>query len=89
MVGAPAAVALGVEAAEIIGALAGDEELANAILVRPALQSGALSVEKLARRVSPEAARTAAALQDLGELGLPRNWSAAQGLGAKQAETVR
>ena len=89
MVGAPAAVALGVEAAEIIGALTGDEELANAILVRPALQSGALSVEKLARLVSPEAARTAAALQDLGELGLPRNWSAAQGLGAKQAETVR
>src|SRR4029077_486825 len=33
--------------------------------------------------------RTAAALQELGELGLPRNWSAAQGLGPQQAETVR
>jgi GTP pyrophosphokinase len=89
MVGAPAAVVLGVEAAEIIGALTGGEELANAVLVRPALHTGAFSVEKLARLVAPEAARTAAALQDLGELGLPRNWSAAQGLGAKQAETVR
>ena len=79
----------GVEAAEIIGALTGGEELAHAALARPALNHAGLTVEKLARLVSPEAARTAAALQDLGELGLPRNWSAAQGLGPKQAETVR
>ena len=80
---------LAVEAAQIIGALTGGEELANAVLVRPALASGVLSVERLARLVSPAAARIAAALQELGELGLPRNWSAAQGLGAKQAETLR
>jgi len=80
---------LGVEAADIIGALTGDADFANAVLVRPALHTGALSVERLSRLVSPQAARTAAALEDLGELGLPRNWSAAQGLGPRQAETVR
>jgi GTP pyrophosphokinase len=89
IVGMRAPPMLGVEAAEIIGALTGGEELANAVLVRPALHNGALSVEKLSRLVSPQAARTAAALEDLGELGLPSNWSAAQGLGPKQAETVR
>jgi GTP pyrophosphokinase len=88
-VGMPTPLALGVEAAEIIGALTGGEELANAVLVLPALRRGALSVEKLAHLVSPEAARTAAALEELGEVGLPRNWSAAQGLGPRQAETVR
>jgi GTP pyrophosphokinase len=89
IVGMPAPPVLGVEAAEIIGALTGGEELANAVLVRPALHNGALNVEKLSRLVSPQVARTAAALEDLGELGLPSNWSAAQGLGPKQAETVR
>jgi GTP pyrophosphokinase len=87
--GAPAPPILGVEAAYIIGALTYEEELAHAVLVRPTLHSAGLSVEKLARLVSPQAAGTAAALQNLGELGLPRNWSAAQGLGPQQAETVR
>jgi GTP pyrophosphokinase len=64
------------------------EELAHAVLVRPALHS---RVERREARTLGVAAsrRTAAALQDLGELGLPRNWSAAQGLGPQQAETVR
>jgi GTP pyrophosphokinase len=87
--GAGVPLGLGVEAAQIIGALTGREELAHAVLVRPALNRGGWSAEKLARWVSPEAAHTAAALQDLGELGLPRNWSAAQGLGPQQAETLR
>ena len=87
--GAAAPLILGVEAAHIIGALTDTEELAHAVLVRPALHSASLSVEKLARLVTPQAAATAAELQELGELGLPRNWSAAQGLGPQQAETVR
>jgi GTP pyrophosphokinase len=87
--GAPAPLVLGVEAAHIIGALTDAEELAHAVLVRPALNAAGLTVDKLARLVTLQAAHTAAALQDLGELGLPRNWSAAQGLGSQQAETVR
>jgi GTP pyrophosphokinase len=87
--GAATPLMLGDEAAHIIGALTDAEELAHAVLVRPALHAAALTVEKLARLVSPQAAAIAAALQDLGELGLPRNWSAAQGLAPQQAETVR
>ena len=87
--GTAAPLVLGVEAAHIIGALTDAEELAHAVLVRPALTPEGLTVDKLARLVSPQAAHAAAALQDLGELGLPRNWSAAQGLGPQQAETVR
>jgi GTP pyrophosphokinase len=83
------ALLLEVEAAQIIGALTDAEELAHAVLVRPALQSRTLTVEKLARVLSPQAAHIAAALRDLGELALPRAWSAAQGLGPQQAETVR
>ncbi|HEY4771932.1 MAG TPA: TGS domain-containing protein [Steroidobacteraceae bacterium] len=83
------ALLLEVEAAQIIGALTDAEELAHAVLVRPALQSRTLTVEKLARVLSPQAAHIAAALRDLGELALPRDWSAAQGLGPQQAETVR
>jgi GTP pyrophosphokinase len=86
---AEAAPPLGTEAAEIIGALTDAEELAHAVLVRPALQNGTLSVEKLARIVSGQAAHIAAALRELGELGLPRDWSADQGLRPQQAETVR
>jgi GTP pyrophosphokinase len=80
---------LGVEAAQIIGALTDAEELAHAVLACPALQSRALTIERLARVISPQAAHIAAALRDLGELGLARDWSAAQGLGPQQAETVR
>jgi GTP pyrophosphokinase len=87
--GAASSPALGVEAAEIIGALTDAEELAHAVLMRPALQGGALTVEKLARIVTPAAAHIAAALRGLGELGLARDWSADQGFGAQQAETVR
>jgi GTP pyrophosphokinase len=87
--GAPTPLILDVEAAQIIGALTEVEELAHAVLMRPALTHAGLTVEYLARAVSPEAARTAVALQELGELGLPRNWSIAQGLGPRQAETVR
>jgi len=87
--GAAAPLVLGVEAAHIIGALTDAAELAQAVLVHPALNHAGLSVEKLARLTSPAAAHTAAALQELGELGLPRNWSAEMGLGAQQAETVR
>ena len=75
--GTAAPLVLGVEAAHIIGALTDAEELAHAVLVRPALTPEGLTVDKLARLVSPQAAHAAAALQDLGELGLPRNWSAA------------
>src|SRR5580658_8530033 len=85
----PADLALPAEAAEIIGALTDSAELAAALLVRALLANDALSAEAAGRIVGQAAAATAVALQRLGTLGLPRDWSPAQGLDTRQTETLR
>jgi GTP pyrophosphokinase len=92
----PGTLATAAEAAELLGALTSDADLANAVLVTSAIdlsgQSGLdprRAVERLAAVAGPAAADTALALLKLGDLGLPRNWSPAQGLDARQAETLR
>ena len=81
--------AQGSEAAEVIGALTENAELANALLIRPLIGREGLTPEKLSRIVAPGPTEIALDLARLGELGLPRDWSPAQGLDARQAETVR
>ncbi|HUN72180.1 MAG TPA: TGS domain-containing protein [Steroidobacteraceae bacterium] len=91
----PGSLATAAEAAELLGALTADADLANALLVKAAVeQSGRGSdprraAEALASVAGRSAADTAVALLRLGDLGLPRNWSPAQGLDARQAETLR
>ncbi len=85
---APEGLAEAAEAAEILGALTGDVDLAKAVLVQAALAQG-VSAESLASRVGPAASEIAAALSRLGEIGLGPHWSPAQGLSARQAETLR
>jgi len=85
----PAALAEAVEAAETVGALTADRELATAVLMQPALGSAGLTTESLARLTDEAAARVAADLLHLGELGLPTNWQPSQGLNGQQAESVR
>ena len=85
----PERLALGVEAAEVMGALTEDAMLATAVLARPAVGLPGITPEKLARLVGSSAADIALALVRLGELGLPRDWSPSQGLDSRQAETVR
>ena len=89
--GAPAADALGLatEAAEIMGGLTESTELAHALLARPVLASAHLTSEQAAGIVGQGATDIAVALQRLGTLGLPRDWSPAQGLDTRQTETVR
>ncbi len=77
------------EAAEVIGALTENAELANALLLRPMLGQDGLTPEKLGSLTSAGALRIASDLQRIGDVGLPRDWSPAQGLNARQAETVR
>jgi GTP pyrophosphokinase len=79
----------GAEAAEVIGALTENAELANALLLRPVLGRDGLTGEKLGHIAAPAATKIAMDLQRLGDVGLPRNWTPAQGLDARQAETVR
>ena len=102
--GAAAALAPGAEAAEVMGALTEDVELAKAVLIRPLLGreglahgvppglthgSSGLEMEVLASLTGRDASEIALALQRLGELGLPRDWSPARGLDARQAEILR
>ena len=81
--------ARGAEAAEVMGSLTEDLDLATAVLVRGAVGHDGLQPEALADLVGRPATEIALALSRLGELGLPRNWSPAQGLEARQAETLR
>ena len=84
-----AALAEATEAAETVGALTEDAELASAVLAQPALGSAGLTSEALATLLGPSSTRIALDLLRLGDLGLPRDWSPAAGLDARQAETVR
>ena len=93
---APGALGLAAETAEVLGALTSDGSLANAVLVKAAIeiagQAGSdtrRGAERLAAIAGRSAADTASALLKLGELGLPRNWSPSQGLDGRQAETLR
>jgi GTP pyrophosphokinase len=85
----PERLALGAEAAEVMGALTDDPVLAAAVLAKPVVGLPGITPEKLARLVGAPAAETALALVRLGELGLPRDWSPTQGLDSRQAETLR
>src|SRR5581483_862519 len=79
----------GAEAAEVMGALTDDAELATAVLAKPAVGLPGITPEKLARLIGSPAAERALALVRLGKLGLPRDWSPTQGLDSRQAETLR
>ena len=85
----PADLELAAEAAEILGGLTANAELARALLARPLIARAGLTPEQAALIVGRSAADTAVALARMGTLGLPRDWSPAQGLDARQAETLR
>jgi GTP pyrophosphokinase len=95
---APGELARAAEAAEVLGASTGDADLAKAVLVKAAIERpGGSKLDARPARLEPpliaivgrSASDTALALLKLGELGLPRHWSPAQGLDARQAETLR
>src|SRR5215467_12176691 len=83
------ALAEAAEAAEIIGALTESTELALALIARTALSATNGAARAAPRVVGEEAVRLAQALQRLGTLGLPRDWSPAAGLDTRQTETLR
>jgi GTP pyrophosphokinase len=85
----PADLGLAAEAAEVLGGLTENAELARALLARPLIARAGLTPEAAALIVGRSAADTAVALTRIGTLGLPRDWSPAQGLDARQAETLR
>ncbi|HKD52882.1 MAG TPA: bifunctional (p)ppGpp synthetase/guanosine-3',5'-bis(diphosphate) 3'-pyrophosphohydrolase [Steroidobacteraceae bacterium] len=87
--GVPADLAFATEAAEIMGGLTESTELAHALLARPVIARARLTAEEAAGIVGQDAADIAVALERLGSLGLPRDWSPSQGLDTRQTETLR
>jgi GTP pyrophosphokinase len=85
----PEALADAMAAAQSICALSSDADLAKAVLALPALARSELTAEALTPLVGAQSARTAIELSRFGDLGLARDWSPAQGLDARQAESVR
>ena len=86
---APPELAFGAEAAEIVGALTENATLATAVLIAPVIRADGARAQELEPLAGTAAVQTALELVRMGEVGLPRNWSPAQGLDARQAETVR
>jgi GTP pyrophosphokinase len=87
--GAGPVLAAAAEAAEITGGITDSPDLALALLGRAALSAGTLTPEQVERILGVGPAGIAAALMRLGNLGLPRDWSPAQGLDTRQTETLR
>jgi GTP pyrophosphokinase len=58
-------------------------------VLRPLIGLNGFTPEKLAKLSAPASAKIAVELERIGDVGLPRDWSPASGLDAKQAETVR
>src|SRR5215469_8172081 len=85
----PADLGFATEAAEIMGGLTESTELAHALLARPVIARESLTAEETAGIVGQSATEIAVALHRLGSLGLPRDWSPAQGLDTRQTETLR
>ncbi|MGH8285969.1 MAG: bifunctional (p)ppGpp synthetase/guanosine-3',5'-bis(diphosphate) 3'-pyrophosphohydrolase [Steroidobacteraceae bacterium] len=78
----------GAEAAEVLGALTDDVELALAVLAHSAFSEGDLD-SAAASVLEARTVRLAQDLARLGELGLAPQWTPARGLDARQAETLR
>ncbi len=77
------------DVAEIVRALDADDEVAIAALVQPLLDAKLLTPEAADKLFGVEATRLARALSQLGEFGLPPNWTPEQGLESGQAEALR
>jgi len=80
----------GVEAAQAVAALTLDAELAAGTMLHRVRSAGMpRDNPQVDARLGAGAIRVAEALERLGELRLPADWSAGQSLNAQQAETLR
>jgi GTP pyrophosphokinase len=77
------------EVAEIVRTLDADDDVVLASLLQPLLEAGLIDPEAASTRVGAEAARLARALSELGEFGLPSDWTPERGLEPAQAEALR
>src|ERR1700680_367306 len=76
------------DVAEIVRTLDADDDVVIAAMLHPLLDAKLMDRED-AERFGADAARLARALSQLGEFGLPADWTPEQGLEAGQAEELR
>jgi GTP pyrophosphokinase len=77
------------DVAEIVRALDADDEVVIAAMIQPLLDGSYIEREGAVKRFGDEPLRLARALSQLGQFGLPADWTPERGLEAAQAEALR
>jgi GTP pyrophosphokinase len=77
------------DVAEIVRSLDADDDVVMAAMIQPLLDGGYIDREAAAKRFGEEPVRLARALSQLGQFGLPADWTPDRGLEAAQAEALR
>jgi GTP pyrophosphokinase len=77
------------EVADIVRSLDADDDVVVAAMIQPLLDLGYIEREGTAKRFGEEPLRLALSLSQLGEFGLPADWTPERGLEAAQAEALR
>jgi len=77
------------EVADIVRLLDADDDVVVAAMIQPLLDLGVIELEGALMRFGEEPLRLARALSQLGEFGLPADWTPERGLEAAQAEALR
>ena len=77
------------EVAEIVRTLDADDEVVIAAMIQPLLDGDYLDHEGAQKRFGKEPVRLARALSQLGQFGLPADWTPERGLEPAQAEALR
>jgi GTP pyrophosphokinase len=81
--------AAALEVSEIVRALDADDDVVVAAMIQPLLDGGYLDSEGARKRFGEEPVRLARALSQLGQFGLPADWTPDRGLESAQAEALR
>ena len=77
------------EVAEIVRTLEADDDVVLAALLQPLLDGKSIEREAAEREFGAEPVRLARGLAQLGQFGLPPDWTPERGLEAGQAESLR
>jgi GTP pyrophosphokinase len=77
------------DVAEIVRMLDADDDVVIAAMIQPLLDGGYIDRESAGKRFGEEPARLARALSQLGQFGLPADWTPDRGLETAQAEALR
>jgi GTP pyrophosphokinase len=77
------------EVADIVRLLDTDDDVVVAAMIQPLLDAGYIERESASVRFGEEPLRLARASSQLGEFGLPADWTPEHGLEAAQAEALR